>query len=107
MRVGGEGTRQTLVRRIREWTSWGAWFPWTSAQRRRCAQAWLRCTAAGVLVHGHRMTHPGPAELYERNHVLVRPDGCIAWRRDSRPEQPDMLAELASDALKTLEAEAN
>jgi 2-polyprenyl-6-methoxyphenol hydroxylase-like FAD-dependent oxidoreductase len=34
---------------------------------------------------------PAVARLYERQLVLVRPDGMVAWRADTRPEHPSAL----------------
>lgn len=34
----------------------------------------------------------GIAALYERAHVLVRPDGHVAWRGDAAPERPEEVA---------------
>ncbi len=35
--------------------------------------------------------HPEAARLYERRHVLVRPDGHVAWRGDAMPADPAAL----------------
>lgn len=41
---------------------------------------------------------PAVASLYERRLVLVRPDGHVAWRGDSAPDQPSTLMELIRGA---------
>jgi 2-polyprenyl-6-methoxyphenol hydroxylase-like FAD-dependent oxidoreductase len=46
------------------------------------------CEAAsrrGVPLHVANMTERGPARLYEKKLVLVRPDGHVAWRGDTLP----------------------
>lgn len=40
----------------------------------------------GVPLRVHRIEHQDAAALYERALVLVRPDGHVAWRDDSPPE---------------------
>jgi hypothetical protein len=39
---------------------------------------------------------PAVARLYERRLVLVRPDGMVAWRADSLPDDPDTLVARVS-----------
>jgi len=41
---------------------------------------------------------PAIAELYERNLVLVRPDGHVAWRGDEPPEDADALIDRVRGA---------
>jgi hypothetical protein len=36
---------------------------------------------------------PAIAELYERDQVLVRPDGHVAWRADDLPPDPRALVD--------------
>ena len=42
--------------------------------------------------------NPGVAALYERQLVLVRPDGHVAWRADTPPADPLALADRVRGA---------
>lgn len=45
----------------------------------------------GLPLAAHDIADPAAAELYERKLVLVRPDGHVAWRGDTAPENPAEL----------------
>ena len=42
---------------------------------------------------------PEAAELYERRLVLVRPDGHVAWRADTLPENCEALIDRVRGAM--------
>lgn len=44
------------------------------------------------------IANPEIAQLYERKLVLVRPDGHVAWRSDTLPEDPAVLADRVRGA---------
>ena len=46
----------------------------------------------------HRIDHQVAAELYGRALVLVRPDGHVAWRADSEPEDALQLIDTVRGA---------
>ena len=46
----------------------------------------------------HRIDHPAGAALYGRALVLVRPDGHVAWRADSEPEDSLQLIDIVRGA---------
>ena len=48
----------------------------------------------------HSFDEPAVAALYEKRHVLVRPDGHIAWRGDSLPVDPAALLATISGRKK-------
>lgn len=53
---------------------------WTDAARR-----------ARVPLETVRIEEPAAGTLYEKRYVLVRPDGHVAWRGDSIPEDADVV----------------
>ena len=53
---------------------------------------------AGVPLKAVDIDHAGAAELYGRRLVLVRPDGHIAWRSDTPPDDPAALIDRARGA---------
>jgi 2-polyprenyl-6-methoxyphenol hydroxylase-like FAD-dependent oxidoreductase len=48
----------------------------------------VAAAALGVPLRVEDIDGPGVAALYERKLVLVRPDGHVAWRSDTMPEDP-------------------
>jgi hypothetical protein len=56
--------------------------------------------AARVPLALHTLDEPAVAALYEKRHVLVRPDGHIAWRGDSLPVDPAGLLATISGRKK-------
>ncbi|WP_322060182.1 FAD-dependent monooxygenase [Paraburkholderia sp. J63] len=61
--------------------------------------------ARGVPFATLRITAPDVVRLYERKHVLVRPDGHVAWRGDELPEnQMDLLDRICG--RRTLKQQA-
>jgi 2-polyprenyl-6-methoxyphenol hydroxylase-like FAD-dependent oxidoreductase len=52
----------------------------------------------GVPLAVHRIDNRAAADLYERNLVLVRPDGHVAWRADAEPEDAYRLIETIRGA---------
>jgi hypothetical protein len=57
--------------------------------------------ARGVPLEVVRLRDSGVSELYERDLVLVRPDGHVAWRSDSMPEQPLEILDVVRGAAKS------
>jgi hypothetical protein len=55
----------------------------------------------GVPLKVSEIADPGIAALYERQLVLVRPDGHVAWRSDRVPADPPALADLVRGANET------
>jgi hypothetical protein len=55
-------------------------------------------TAAGLPLRTVRIEDPEVAALYERNLVLVRPDGIVAWRDDAAPGDPVGLSDCVRGA---------
>lgn len=53
---------------------------------------------AGVPLRTRRLPCPGLARVFERAHVLVRPDGHVAWRGDGVPENPQEIADVVRGA---------
>jgi 2-polyprenyl-6-methoxyphenol hydroxylase-like FAD-dependent oxidoreductase len=72
----------------------------------------------GLPLAVHRLDHPEAAALYERALVLVRPDGHVAWRGDSEPDDavamidtvrgagPRIAARRAQDAVHKVQQHA-
>jgi hypothetical protein len=54
--------------------------------------------AAGVPLHPVPLTEPAVREAYDRNLVLVRPDGHVAWRSDDEPPNPGEIVHVVSGA---------
>jgi hypothetical protein len=52
----------------------------------------------GAPVSSTPIDDPQIAGLYERKHVLVRPDGHVAWRGDSLPDDPVAVADTIRGA---------
>ena len=48
---------------------------------------------AGLPLQKFTIDEPKLREIYERNFVLVRPDGHVAWRGDAVPAKPDEIIE--------------
>jgi 2-polyprenyl-6-methoxyphenol hydroxylase-like FAD-dependent oxidoreductase len=48
----------------------------------------------------HTLDEPAVAALYEKRHVLVRPDGHVAWRGDDLPVDPSALLATISGKRK-------
>lgn len=53
---------------------------------------------AGVPLEVVDVDHPGAAELYGRRLVLVRPDGHVAWRADTPPDDAGRLIDRVRGA---------
>ena len=51
-----------------------------------------------------RIDDPAIARLYERRLVLVRPDGHVAWRGDSAPEDPGVVLDRIRGEVQLEEA---
>jgi 2-polyprenyl-6-methoxyphenol hydroxylase-like FAD-dependent oxidoreductase len=51
------------------------------------------CQDKAIPLNLHHIHNPEIAKLYERKHVLVRPDGHVAWRGDILPEDMEALIE--------------
>jgi flavin-dependent monooxygenase StaC len=49
------------------------------------------CQQTGVPLRLSFIKNPEIAKLYERAYVLVRPDGHVAWRGDTLPDDPNIL----------------
>jgi hypothetical protein len=60
----------------------------------------LRAAAmdAGVPLDVVELDAPEVAALYERRLVLVRPDGHVAWRADTEPDDPHALIDVVRGA---------
>ena len=58
----------------------------------------------GVPLRVHRIEHSEAAALYERNLVLVRPDGHVAWRGDSQPSASLELIDTVRGAGRRVDA---
>jgi flavin-dependent monooxygenase StaC len=52
-------------------------------------------TERGVPFTAYSINNPEIAKLYERSYVLVRPDGHVAWRGDSLPDDPGAIIDRA------------
>lgn len=50
--------------------------------------------AAGVPLRVVDISDPAAADLYERNLVLVRPDGQVAWRDDAAPDDAGRIIDI-------------
>jgi 2-polyprenyl-6-methoxyphenol hydroxylase-like FAD-dependent oxidoreductase len=60
-------------------------------------------TEWGVPMHTVRIDEPGARAVYEKRYVLVRPDGHVAWRSDSMPEDADAMLGKVTGQLKLTE----
>jgi 2-polyprenyl-6-methoxyphenol hydroxylase-like FAD-dependent oxidoreductase len=69
----------------------GADAPQTRGLRVAAAQA-------GVPLHVVEINEPHITELYERRLVLVRPDGHVAWRADTEPEDARAVIDVVRGA---------
>ncbi|WP_017655966.1 FAD-dependent monooxygenase [Fortiea contorta] len=49
------------------------------------------CNQKGIPFASIQIDNPEIAKLYERDYVLVRPDGHVAWRSDNLPQDPATL----------------
>ncbi len=58
----------------------------------------LAAQKRGVPLTVRRIDDAAIADLYERRFVLVRPDGHVAWRGDSLPQNPEALIEIVRGA---------
>jgi len=47
----------------------------------------------GLPIETIAIDHPNAREVYERNFVLVRPDGHVAWRGDALPPNAEEVIE--------------
>jgi len=54
--------------------------------------------ARGVPINFVPIAEPDIAALYQRRFVLVRPDGHVAWRDDSMPDEPLRLIDVVRGA---------
>jgi hypothetical protein len=52
----------------------------------------------GVPLNVHRFAHPEASALYGKPLALVRPDGHVAWRGDSAPQEPLALIDRVRGA---------
>ena len=51
------------------------------------------CEQKNVPLRTYQIEDKAIADLYERNYVLVRPDGHVAWRGDELPSDPDAIVD--------------
>jgi len=54
--------------------------------------------AAGVPLEAIQIGEPNVREIYERDFVLVRPDGHVAWRGNRLPDQPRQVIDQVRGA---------
>ena len=59
-----------------------------SGEHRACAPMRAAFAARGVPLRVEMLTDPAVRALYERDFVLVRPDGHVCWRGDQAPADP-------------------
>jgi hypothetical protein len=52
----------------------------------------------GAPIRLQAVERPDLAFLFERRHVLVRPDGHVAWRGDAMPDNPREVADVVRGA---------
>ena len=52
----------------------------------------------GLPLQTHKIDQPNVREIYERNFVLVRPDGHVAWRGDTMPENATAIIDTVRGA---------
>lgn len=55
---------------------------------------------AGLPLVQHVLDEPAVVALYEKRHVLVRPDGHVAWRGDTLPADPSTLLAIITGRHK-------
>lgn len=61
------------------------------------AEAFVRAAAAaGLPLRVEPMREPKLLAAYEKRHVLVRPDGHVAWRGDTLPQDVTAVVRTVS-----------
>ena len=69
-----------------------------SGEHRACAPMQAAFAARGVPLRVEMLTDPAVRALYERDFVLVRPDGHVGWRGDQAPADPLALVDRVRGA---------
>lgn len=73
-------------------------FVWVSAEEGEPAPVTAAFAAAGVPLRRASLAGHPAAALYERRHVLVRPDGHVAWRGDRVPDDLPRIVDVVRGA---------